>query len=214
MKKSIKLLLAFMLFLGIANIVTAQSDKTSPTKSETGDYLEDKIQEVIGNYRTKSGVKLYYTNADFYAFNFNEECSFKVVRATVKGKAPDEIYPHQKSEISKWSNYADQKITFVFNPADISSISDDTTPNGEVGQIIIKLKSKNGEERWVTHAYEYKKGYQSPDHWELTEIKKETRQTDILYFTYYKGDPANYERIKKALLHLKELYTEKDLFDD
>jgi hypothetical protein len=212
MAKSIQPLLIILIMISYSASLSAQ--KTSPTKSETIEYLEDKIEEAEGNYRTKIGTKLYYTSANFYEEYYDKgKFTFGVFRGTVKGAAPDIIDFDDKSKISKYKDYASQQITFTFNPADISSISDDiTTPNGEVGQIIIKLKSANGTEHWKTKMYAPRGG--KYDGYYLKEIKNESRQTDTLYYTYYKGDKANYERIKKALLHLKELCTEKDLFDD
>lgn len=177
-------------------------EKATLTKEETINYLSKKAGEVVNNKRTASDG---YTR---YMLRHNVSLSAESVV----------IYFKRSSHLQKAYNdcsYYYQENWQTFNPAHIIDITNEPSKNGEVlGVVTIKLISKTGNTKFEVVGSGPNRYFQdSARYCNCCEDKYEptvVNPTEYIYFSYLSSDPTNFNKIKKALEHLKNLYKAED----
>lgn len=95
------------------------------------------------------------------------------------------------------------KVT-TFNPAQIASVSETTSIQSEaLGFASVKMTAKAVKQTNIV----MQNVNRSPtgECTSYNEVKNSTEIVGDFMFAYIKSDPANFERIKKALFHLRDL---------
>jgi hypothetical protein len=193
------------LLLGILSIFFLSSfaqEKTALTKEETINYLSKKASEVKNNKRTANdGNTRYMLEHTIRLSSENVVVYFK--RST-----------HLESPRNDCSYYYQENLQ-TFNPAHILEITDEGRKSGEVlGAVKIKLISKTGNSKWEMVT---RKGNGYPQasalYCDCCQSKFQptfVEPTEYIYITYLSSDPSNFNKIKKALEHLRDLYKAED----
>jgi hypothetical protein len=188
--------LLIFLFVVFSSNGMAQ-DKPSLTKRETIDYLNKKVEECEGHFRTPDGFNkiMYYKNLSFYLDG--EKVSLT----------------QESSNYNEWKSSADYFERWnkqSFNPGQILSITEATSKAEEpLGIILITLKSNSVVSKqyisWYKSQDEYGRGKFFGAH-----DGTESTSTDQIGFVYLSSDDSNFSKIKKALEHLRDLYNAED----
>jgi hypothetical protein len=148
----------------------------------TVDYLKTRVKEVINGSKVnfKGGSKVLLSEVEFTS---SETKSYY----TFEERPSSEKYPYDD-------------YSFEFSPGKITEISnlDMTTENCVVGVMKISFGSKSVIKRLGLRTDGY---YRASEH--------NVYYVDSFIIYYIKDDPTAFERIKKALLKLKELSVEK-----
>lgn len=189
------------ILLGLIFLITINSfaqDKASLTKEETINYLNKKVQECEGHFRTPDGMKeaMYY-----------RDLSFKLEG----DKVVLEIFSSNFSEYKNYYSYFERVTYQYFNPAHIISITESTTNKNEpIGIIVIKFSSNSCLSKQKVSWFKYRdewddsgKGFGNHD-----GIK--TYSKNEVGFIYLSTDSSNFNKIKKALEYLRDLYKAED----
>jgi hypothetical protein len=169
-----------LLVLSTCTFTIAQPPK--PSKSETIAYLNKKINEAVGHSYIKQT-----TAVNSYDYGLLTHAQ---VQAHVKGIVIQIQYKTANAEY----------ITFsAFDPAAITEISIDSNISASpLNAIDIKLSGRSCVEIFgmqdpkSTAPFTLAKGYQ-------------TESVEDLTFVFLRTDGENFEKIKKALLHLRSL---------
>jgi|GEM_PF-2182386 len=208
----------------------SQNKKVNLTKEETVRYLDKKIKEIHQNYRTVQytdnegklqKMKFYYIDEPSIILD-GDKVKITVYRANNYKKlypAQEKLYTgdfsHQyvyKETIS--CDYGEQEMTDEFNPAHIISIDKGTDyVNGEpVGSIVIKLKSKTGIKDWISYgSRQYVTSMYGKHCIDFGKLEGNNREVaDTVYINYLQSDDTNFDKIRKALEHLKSLLDAED----
>jgi hypothetical protein len=162
---------------------------STPTISGRIKILKQKLIYITGNYRTPGGLpKMYYKS--IYIDN------------TYKGISIETISHNSESE-SETEGYMVRISEQFFNPADIISISDETTNKSDpLGIIIIHLKPGS-----VTFKDTWRKLEKQNNSEKLNWTENEENiVTDEIGIVFPQDEPNNFIEIKKALEELKILY--------
>lgn len=188
--------------LALCSVSSFAQEKTALTKEETINYLSKKAGEVINNKRTASdGYTRYMLEHTIRLSGENVVVYFK--RSS-----------HLESPRNDCSYYY-QENWQTFNPAHIVEIIDESNKSGEVlGAVKIKLISKTGNSKFEIVT---RKGNGYPqasalycDCCQSNYQPSIVNPTEYIYITYLSSDPSNFNKIKKALEHLRDLYKAED----
>lgn len=198
------------------------------SKYETVAYLDKKIKEVLNHYRTTKTdngkiIRFYYYDNEISIDYDSDNIKVGTIRSEYS-PLPKGIYFDYFS-LRTYGNYRFPcdfyyaRTVFNFNPSFISKIEIDESsiPTDPVGLIKITLTSKVCTKNFYSHGadYNYADNNYECGSWLVGE--DETTLEDIVYMAFLQTDPSNFNKIKKALEHLKKLYTEeaeKDPFAD
>lgn len=204
-----KLILLFTFFCSYSYL-SAQG--ATLTKEETVNYINKKLREVEGYTKTNSDGK----TASIISQNM-------VLR---DGK----IYRELEREFLEYDfvqSYGPRDLKTVitdhYNPTHIQSIEVGTNPNESeaVGLIVIKLLPKSSKMNIKKYARapkvdQYNDNSYNMDNRTINQLKswnavpEETSENSEAYLYYLKSDPANFNKIKKALEYLQELLKAED----
>lgn len=182
--------------LVLLNLSLNAQDKATLTKEETVSYINKKVKECEGHYRTpdasafSNGVakKMYYRDMSF------ELSGEKIIVSMMSSN---------KSANDNSTDYFERYVTQSFNPSQIVSFTDGTTnANEPLGIILIKLKSNSSvSKQYVKYHNGRSFYYHDPTQtWSSSEVG----------FVFLNADPDNYKKIKKALEYLRDLYKAED----
>ncbi|WP_462219141.1 hypothetical protein [Ferruginibacter sp.] len=207
-----------MCFFTIWSLTSFSQDKASLTKEETVNYLNKKINE-IKDYSSVINSKSYYhrssevkSSKDNLKISYDQsnykqrpEGTLVTINDRNKYKIPMRIYP---------CDYFIENITQEFNPAYIVSveIGNNDQNAGTVGFMQITLKSKTVKyliERNKT-SYTVSGGNNDGECGDFQKVYSNTNFYTIVYFPYLKADDTNFNKIKKALEYLRDLYKAED----
>lgn len=212
MKKTI----LFFLLLGF--YTGAQAQTPTLTKGETVAYLDKKIKEVNGFHRTaplgQGQIPYYYYSAavtldgnkvTLYTERGTKAQKLNGDRVWISGAGYWYLYP---------CDYGVQVHSVTFNPIHIQSITMGTSfVAGEpVGLMKITLKNSSAQQNNSAWAIT-EKVYREPHAGKCTGYKQVANNTTAvseLYFTFLQADDTNFNKIKKALLHLQALLSAED----
>lgn len=208
----------FFFALTIWSLTLFSQDKASLTKEETVNYLSKKLNEIedyssLTNGKTyyhrksevtlaKDNLKISYTQSNYKQ---RPEGRLVTVNDRNKYKIPMRIYP---------CDYLVEDITQEFNPAYIVSVElGNKDPNtATVGFIQITLKSKTAKyliERSKT-SYTISGGNNDGECGDFEMVYSNTNLYSVVNFPYLKADDTNFNKIKKALEYLRDLYKAED----
>jgi hypothetical protein len=206
----VKLIFSFSLFAIMATSSFAQQ-KAMLTKEETINYIKKKITDCL-KLRDKDKYYLEYSSLKI------SDCDVKVYYSYVTELGG---LPTNESRFS----YKEYNYEASFNPMQILEISiNDATSSADVGAISIKMKAKTAKKSIVTGKYVEKKNpyYQGSPYqdrngkwWDATYQKYEKNEgaliaTDFITIPYLKSDPDNFNKLKKAFEHLRDLCKAED----
>jgi hypothetical protein len=212
MKKTI------LFFLSLCFYAGARAQTPTFTKGETIAYLDKKIKEVNGFHRTAplgEGQIPYYYYSSSVSLDGN-----KVTLYTERGTKSKKYFGDKVwvSGSGYWylypCDYGVQVHTVSFNPIHIQSISMGTSlVAGEpVGLIKITLKNSSAQQNYSGWAITQKinrepyvgkcSGYK--------QVANNNTAVSELYFTFFQADDTNFNKIKKALLHLQAVLSAED----
>ena len=201
-------------------------DKAMLTKEETVNYINKKLQEVIGHYKTQtlengqSGKIEYYwvhtialsgDNVKIYRTRSNY--TFQRI-SDIKGVRHQGTYYN----IYPCDYYLDTQYQ-EFNPKNISSIEIFTNPisNEAIGSIQINLKSKTNQSLRYVEGPKFKFPYDdsiNSEYWgKCYGDQTGNKISDSLNYAYINfliADEDNFKKLKKALEHLRDLYKAED----
>lgn len=189
----------------------------SLTKEETVNYIETKISEAQGKfmhdkYDDGSIEKEYFFDISMYLDENN------ILNINFLNTSYSEL-------VFYWKNKETHKIpcdfyvwdvTNSFKPSDIKEIVK-VLPNktgDPVGYIEVSLKFKTASQTFEYWDSTTERGdYVNCDHFYKQKVSKFTE--NYVKIPYFANDPTNFDKIKKALLYLKELCdAEEDPFGD
>lgn len=202
-----KEILFLLLSLIVGRTLLAQ-EKTALTKEETINYINKKVKECEGHYNSSmmsddKFMKNYYLKLSL------EKSGDKVQYFFSSSTHITEPTTGDKCDYMSFSNY------FTFNPAHIKMINDDKyNIKGEpVGLIEISLISNTCNAIRATYEYTKKNDYGNCYNW--AQSANDKTSDEKVYLRYLQSDPSNFNKIRKALEHLKALYiAEDDPFSD
>ena len=186
--------LIFISFLFTAALNTYA--QTSPTLSETIAYIDKRVKETQGHQvKWKSGINEYLVESAFYS-------SSSIYR----------IGKYRYLYITKDNTWASHY--FTFKPEHISSVTEgstNTTSDSPVGFITINFANnlvKQDSRNW------YHNGSIYSDQVSFNNRYSTQGNVSHLYIPYLKQDATAFDRISKAIMHLKKLSQKDDPFAD
>lgn len=192
----------FILILLLASsfLLYAQ-EKATLTKEETANYINKKMKEVGSQWITENtGAREFITGISVSI----KDCDLEI-RDMRKNKVPD-----QKINCGDW----DKTTDYILNPAHIDEISEyELSASQSLGYLKIRLISSTGKIHklqtqvvLVTNPqrYDYNRCNYSK------EIENSRESCKFVYIPFLKSDPTNFNKLKKALEHLKALCKAED----
>jgi len=191
MKKEI-----FLYLLLLTSFSSFAQEKTMLTKEETINYINKKLKECEGHFRTPDGSaftggvakKMHYTSLSFNADGDRVSLS---------------INSSNYSERKYTSDYFERYTTQQFNPSQILSITEGASDKSEpLGIIIIKFISNSCISKQNVYWYG-SDGFGNHDGTKTFSVK----ESGLVFLS---ADPSNFNKIKKALEHLRDMYKAGD----
>lgn len=178
----------------------------SPTLKETLEYLDKRAAEVKGmNVSFTSGQLFDLYSASWWKTLYDGH-AITYYTLTQSNRWADPAYCEKiKSRgISHVYSYS-----FKFKPSQITSVVDATTisPTSPVGMITVSFAAKT-----VTLTGDFERAADKGCY--TVKDPRQVYPVSSFYVPYLKADPTAFKRIKKAILHLKNLTTEDDPFAD
>lgn len=221
MKK--QLLICLLAFYSISSFA---QDRAMLTKEETINYINKKLNEIVGHYRTVKGTG--NVNHKFY---FLDTQSVSLSGSDVKIDMHRSNFPRKQYGKEKWisgmgsiyyypCDYLNDTYILKFNPAHIKDI--EIGPNyvsGEpVGVIRITLIGKTATQtKYTYHNIKYtetSEGRFCHNYGENESLRQNLTVSEI-YMTYLQSDTTNFNKLRKAFEHLRDLCkAEDDPFGD
>ena len=204
-----KLLLMYL--LGLYSLSSYAQDKATLTKEETVNYVQKKLNEGIGH----KGEDLELKNINISI----SECKITVTRKT-KNSGEDLGY-----NTTTYSSYKSYNSVYTFDPRLISSITETSPASGSIKWLTIKLKSKSGtysywneyyasreKKQWAGFGYGAGGGnYNYSTYYELVDNKDDkVESTDSIVLYFLGSDTTNFNKLKKAFEHLRDLCSAED----
>ncbi len=183
--------LLFILSMTITAIAVAQS---ALSKEETIDYIKKRVTET-------SGYQLTWANG---TTEFIHDVYFSETWAIYENGKYNMRYSYKDN--SWYHNRYDFKPEFITSVIEGSS---NTASNSSVGFIAIKFSNTLVKKK--VHYY-YHNGSNFLNDYGFSSKEQENKNVDIVFLPYLKQDPTAFERIKKAIMHLKELCKSNDPF--
>ena len=182
--------------LALLNVSLFAQDKATLTKDETVNYIERKIKEIVGHYRTPEG--------------FNERLYFKNTFVYYKDNLLT-ISTTRKNILENNFNcrYVEKENTISFNPKDIIEIKFEGKNESEpVGIIKVIFTSQVCKE--ILYAYAYKMQKSDGTCYDLRQTDHQEFSKKEILIPFLASDSTNFTKIKKALEHLRDLCKAED----
>ncbi|WP_316846389.1 hypothetical protein [Pedobacter psychrodurus] len=221
-----KVNLLAILFLMLSILANAQ-DKGGLTKAETVNYINKKLAETVGHYKTNlnrdgtKGDKNYYwahsisLSGDKIQVSRNRS---NYIREKIRNM---ETVSHQGRNYSLYPcNYYEDLLVQDFNPMHIISVEllKDPVSGEPIGSLKLNLKANTAQSRTVYTS----PNYQFPDgtnaikyeYWGKCYGSKEGEpllaSVNFIYINFLAADPDNFVKLKKAFEYLRDLYKAED----
>ncbi|PLK42650.1 hypothetical protein [Emticicia sp. TH156] len=197
-------------------------EKEGPSFSETISYLNEKIEEVKSHFRNDvysdgSPFKMYYPG--YLSISGYDAKSFTIQYAF--SNYPVRLYTNEEvrdaqGRFKYWKEIFDCDYlrvlrNYKFNPALIKSIEFSSKPGDPVGVIKIYLIDKVATFTYTRSTVKLDKDGECSVYSDENDV---TTSESYVEFPFLQSDPDNFNRIKKALEHLKKISKGKDLFGD
>lgn len=190
-------------------------EKATLTKDETVNYLKKKFAEINMHEATELNQKNYYWGNQNTITASGEQISFTYqfsnyleqngTRCQRNTYVYETLFP---------CDYFISKTTYSFNPIHIKSISEEKTDDkNPIGQIYVLLSGKVGI-RTKNH-FETTKKFETcclceGGCYNMQSLPTKTTSVMVLYLPFLKSDNTNFNKIKKALEYLRDLYKAED----
>ncbi|MDB5208543.1 MAG: hypothetical protein JWR72_3618 [Flavisolibacter sp.] len=206
-------------------------EKATLTKGETINYLNKKIKETDGQEATwnpwEGDDRQYFWSADntIYLDNDNVTVEYQYsnygknasrMKEELRQRANGNTYTYQTVRIYP-CDYYEKRILYKLNPAHIVSVQNlaSSGKSGAIGYVEIALVnavSTQKNKKWTTESYFRDYGIESNEAhcYSLNSTIKDYGSIKRIYFPFLSSDPSNFEKIKKALNHLAQLYKAED----
>ncbi|MHC1774163.1 MAG: hypothetical protein AB9834_02000 [Lentimicrobium sp.] len=176
----------FSLFFGLLITMFNASAQEEPSLEVTYAYINKKAQEANGHYRYhlniagKESIKFIYTDISVGHIAKTNEIQIKYIRN------------------SQNIDYTNAIVIYEFKPIHIQSIEmSKRALNDPVGLIVIKLSGKTGKQ---SSEFEER----------LVQDRFEQNSSDEMLLPFLQSDTENFNKIKKALEHLKVLSKDEE----
>lgn len=176
----------FSLLFGLLIAMFNASAQEEPSLEVTYAYINKKAQEANGHYR--------------YHMDYTETESAKYIYSDISVSHIPKTNEIQikYNRISQKEGFNSDKWHFEFKPIHIQSIEiAKRALNDPVGIIVIKLNGKTGKE-----SIEFEE--------RLVKDRFEQNSSDEMLLPFLQSDTDNFNKIKKALEHLKVLSKEEE----
>ncbi|HEX8576296.1 MAG TPA: hypothetical protein VF677_08385 [Flavobacterium sp.] len=205
--------------LVLSSISLFAQDKAALTKEETINYLNKKAEEIIGHYRTINENLRNGTTKDVKYYYFSNSVSIdgnNVIFKQEKRNYKDEGVYVNSYRTYYPCDYYEMRQKNIFNPSHILSIEKSTSKvAGEpIGVIEITLKGNTGQRQAHISNPTEKMTYEQSDHYGkcfyLEEAPFYKESSKVVYFNYLQSDDSNFNKIKKALEYLRDLFKAED----
>lgn len=200
-----------MCLLGLYSLSSYAQDKATLTKAETVNYLQKKLNEGIGHKQKDSELKNVSISIS--------ECKITVTRTT-KNSGEDLGY-----NTTTYSSYKTYSSVYTFDPRLISSVTETSPESGSLKWLTIKLKSKSGtygywneyyasrqKKTWAGFGYGDGGGnYTYSTYYEKVDNRdNKVESTDSIDLLFLGSDTSNFNKLKKAFEHLRDLCSAED----
>lgn len=218
-----------VLFISIETFSAFSQEKKVLTKEETIDYLNEKINEVNSLYSIDNRIenghsykKIYFK--DVLEFKKDGLNSISIRYQFITPQKMDYIKQVTPKYAAKYADlvnywvidcrYGEVIEGFIFNPADIKddSLKIKSSWEGPVGFFTFDLIQKTAKYTLRVFKPSQLSNGDCIEH--LLLSRDEEQYVNKLYtritFPYLQDDPGNFNKIKRALLHLKKLYQADD----
>lgn len=176
----------------------------SPTFAETEKYIKEKISDTYGHQ------VLWNTNLAEFIIEVNFSAISPDYDTSTSYYIGNNKYRH-RSEYNAWREYF-----YNFSPKFIVSVTEasgNTLANSPVGFIAINFSAdvvkENSKSFALSPSAPQRYNYYDAD-FLMTPINH--KNVGVIYLPYFKQDPNAFERLKKAIMHLKSFYVEDDPF--
>lgn len=180
-----------LLALAAHNPVQAQ---TKPTFYETVDYIHKRVSETIGHQlKWKTGLNQFIIDASFTSVN--------TMYKNGKNK-----YMYRTKDNTWDSHYYSYKPEHIISVTEASANTTNDSPVGFIGINFISNLVKEDSRNW------YHGGGLGLADYYYNNASLVNGNVSTIFIPYLKQDPTAFERIKKAILHLKALTADKDPF--
>jgi len=162
----------------------------TPTIQGRIKFLNQKLYEINDNYRTPEGFpKMFYRSSQVFKEN---------------GKLKIKTFSSNSETYKETEGYMERNTQQIFDPADIISISNETTNKSDpLGIIVLYLKPST-----VTQINKIEKFIKENNSEKLKWVVEEDTHTisDEIGIVFLQTDPNHFLEIKKALEDLKLLF--------
>jgi hypothetical protein len=162
----------------------------TPTIQGRIKFLNQKLYEINDNYRTPEGFpKMFYRSSQIFKEN---------------GKLKIKTFSSNSETYKETEGYMERNTQQIFDPADIISISNETTNTSDpLGIIVLYLKPST-----VTQINKIEKFIKENNSEKLKWVVEEDTHTisDEIGIVFLQTDPNHFLEIKKALEELKLLF--------
>jgi len=199
-----------MCLLGLYSLSYAQ-DKATLTKAETVNYIQKKLNEGIGHKQKDSELKDISIMIS--------ECKVTITRKT-KNNGEDLGY-----STNTFSTYKAYNSVYTFDPRLIIDITETSPESGSLKWLTLKLKGKSGTYEYWNDYYASRQnktwagfGYgDGGGNWNYSTyyVKVDNRDNklesaDTIDLLFLGSDITNYNKLKKAFEHLRDLCSAED----
>lgn len=211
----------FLLVVSASFVAASFAQGTTLTKEETANYLHKKAAEVIDFSRVnlnldKTKTTLYYLSNTISLSG--SELSVTNERSNFQKLAPYGNFYYGGYYYNLYScDYFKQVFRSSFNPAHITKIEKitDSIAGNTVGLIKITLKGTTGKEFYNVYQPQKIQNWQMGHTGECIDVTETTsaaynKAVSVIYLPYLQSDDSNFNKIRKALEHLRDLLKAED----
>ncbi|MFN3665596.1 MAG: hypothetical protein ACK4S0_05525 [Sediminibacterium sp.] len=189
--------------------------KATLTKGETVNYIQKKLNEAF-NHKNGLGYALLESSVSLTDCSIKYDQHFKN-----KYDKPSSSIVYSDTDYEEFFEHT------VFNLTQITKIEDKSTAGGTLGKMRIYFVGKTAVNKFESKSYNQKKtvkrvqtgrdyygnpvwGNQTEYYYEFESNGLETETLDYRDIYFLKADPTNYDKLRKAFEHLRDLCKAED----
>jgi hypothetical protein len=190
----------------------------SLSKYETVNYIDKKLVEVVGHYKTNLNRDHTVGDKNYY-WEHNVRINGDKIRVTRTRsnhtRESIQSAPYYKGSQTYPCNFYKDVLIQEFNPIHISTIEflKDPVSGEPIGSMRLNLIANMGQGRNY-YSYPKFKGDANTTYWNtcfgLQENKPEILSTRSIFINFLAADPTTFQKLKKAFEHLRTLFKAED----
>lgn len=221
MTKKLMLITCFL-----AMYITSSAQGTSLTKEETINYINKKMQETVGHYKTNKQLNGSIGDKNYYWIHnislYGDKVKVTRTRSNyTKSEISEMGYVYVGGTSSKFvpCDYYEDELVQEFNPIHISSIEflKDPVSGEPIGSMQLNLKANTAQSKASYTSAKYK--FDSSEnvryeYWDKCHGSQtpstNPESTNKIYINYLAADEDNFDKLKKAFEYLRDLYKAED----